>query len=272
MAGGDGKAPVFEIVRAGIAFARSNFALYLPAAALVSAINAVGGSLASIKGIPDAAAALVLTISFLANLSFTTFLLRLAVRGERDGFLGLKLGAEEGRLLLVSIATAAFGALIGVIGLFVVSSAVSIAARQSGVDLQAIAQDQEALAKVVAAQFSGQNGVVLWAIVALFIVGIAWIAARLAVAPAATVGERRMLILTTFPWTRGNAFRILAALAPFQVLSGALLLSSLAVQGAAPVVFLLDLVLNFAQLAFITPAMLGATAYLYKGFRPLDFR
>jgi hypothetical protein len=272
MAGSDGKAPVFEIIREGVLFARSNFTAIAPAAVAVTMINAVAGAVASIEAAPDALAAFVLSFSFLAHLSFTAFVLRLAVHQDRSGLLGLKLGAEEGRVLLVSVATAAVGALIGVIGLIVVSSAVGIAAQQSGVDLEAIRGDEAAVQAAVMQQFTGPNAPVLWLVVAAFGLAVAWFAARLAVAPAATIGERRMLIFSTFPWTRGNAFRIIAALAPFQILAGLLLLASMSVKGAPPMVFAADFLLTFVQLAAISPAMLGATAYLYKGFRPPDFR
>jgi hypothetical protein len=272
MAGGDGKAPVFEIVRAGIAFARSNFAIYLPAAAGVAVATALGRALTKVSAIPEAVSVVLAFAALLAELSFATFILRLAIHQDRSGLAGLKLGPDEGRVLVVILATFAIGILAGFVGLFVLSSAVTIAAQQSGVDLQTISGDREALEKVIAAQFAGQAAPLLWLVVAALFLAVAWIGARLSVAPAATVGERRVLILTTFPWTRGNAFRIIAALAPFQLLSLAPVLASGLLTGPVLTVFLGMLALNFVQLAFITPAMLGATAYLYRGFRPPDFR
>jgi hypothetical protein len=261
MASGDGKAPVGAAITAGVDFARANLAAVAPAAALVLAANLLAGALFGGNVAP------VLVTSILVGISYQAFLLRLAVRGDRSGLLGLKLGGDELRLLGVMGATFLPLLLLVIGGAIVLTSAATITASQSGIDLSKVT-DRAEMDALMQAELSGPHGVFIWTIFGVLFAAALYVVARLSIAPPATIGEGRMLAYSTFPWTRGNALRIIAALAPFAILSGlaSLILSSAASLG--PLGIVLQVAVTFVVSVALAPAQAGVTAFLYRGFRP----
>jgi hypothetical protein len=290
MATGEGKVPIRESALAGWRFMRSSLMVVAPAAGFIAVFNAAAQTLMDPAASPNTGLGWGLyIIAVLGTVAYTAFLLRLALREDASGFFGLKAGAEEGRVLGVGAAIAFLFIIMGTVSIFVVSLPIAASMVGESAQLQAAQTDPAAAEALVAKLFAGPGGL-LFAALLVFLVGLfAWVAARLSLASAATIGEGRMLAFSTFAWTRGNALRILAVLlvlaAPlaFATALGASLIGALigaafgdtdavftAKSGALMAHALFLFVAAFGQLLVVTPAIVGAQAYLYKGLRPAD--
>lgn len=126
---------------------------------------------------------------------------------------------------------------------------------------------------------TGPGQLVLWAL-GLSLVGLVFLLTRLTLFAPATVLEGRVLTFRTWGWTRGETVRIFAAgalvIVPLFLASFALGLVLAAGLGAAfggggasmAQLFGFNLGLALPMTLLATPAMVGLSAYLYRGLRP----
>lgn len=284
MASGDGKVPIDESVRAAYQFMTSSVGVLFPAAALVAVFAAAGQVLTSPASPNSGLGAIVFAVALIGNIAFVAFVLRLALREDASGFFGLRLGADELRVGAVTAILYAIIALMLVVFVIVGSFLAATLAMQSGVtpdQVKTEAGAQEYLKSLL----TGPAAPIFLLLIIAFFAGAAWLSIRFGVALPATIGERRIMMLSTFAWTKGNAFRILAAniivaVPPFLATAiVASLISAVlgAVTGAAsaaslslPALFVVQFVTQLGVLVAVTPAQLGLFAYLYKGLRPPD--
>ena len=282
MASGDGKVPIGESVRAAFAFMTSSIQVLFPAAAFVAVFSAAGQTLMNGAETAQGVGALLFVVSLIANIAFAAFVLRLAIHEDASGFFGLKLGADEARLVGLNMALWAIVAILIFTFIIIATFIFSALIVQSGVDPATLQNDQQKAAELVRTMMSGPAAPMFILLASALVALMLWLSVRLSLAMPATIGERRFKLLSTFGWTKGNSLRILAADAiivlPLAVavwiaasLVGSLAnaiggggQASISPLGAAVFQFVMDL----GVLAFITPAQLGLFAYLYKGLRP----
>jgi hypothetical protein len=286
-----GKVPILECVRSAWAFLVEHWRRFLPAAAVTAAIAQIGVVLAVLTASQGSAPQsalqaflgdlIVILPAALAGLVFAAAILRKAVRDEYIGRTGVTFGADEVRLLGAAVAMMCLFlpliALVAIVMFVVVFSRIAA----SDEALRALLADPEALNAAITAAL-GDSGAVAFSlfiliVCALFIV----LAARLYMINAATIGERRIVLLQTWSWSRGNVLRIIAAMIltvlPVMMLDNlvvsifAALTASTDGSGASlPLLLIVGFSVSFVTaLTSIPIIMLGAI--LYKGLRPRDF-
>jgi hypothetical protein len=276
-----GKVPILDAVKAGYAFLRANGRATAPAAVLGAAIYTAAEITGSGENV---ALALVFNLGAIVfGLVFTAFALRLALRQDGAGVLGLQFGKDESNLFGASLVVGFFMLIFVVVGFFLFSIAVAMVAQQSGVSVSDFQGDAAAAEEMFKTLFSGPGGPVLFGFAAVLLSAMLYLSARLSLVTAATIGERKLMAFTTWRWTEGNALRILAALflliLPVAFAVGTLagfLAASLGVQGSnfsegplparAVVLFLSGL----GQYAVLSPVVFGMLAHLYRGLRPAE--
>lgn len=276
-----GKVPVIECVVASWRFFFENWLRFMPAAAIVGIISGGVPVLLNSGMAATQRASLGLFVSFLisaaAGVFFAAAILRKAVREEYVPPTGLSFGADETRLLGVLGATA----LLFAPPIFLVSLLLAIAVfgriASSPEQLDALAADPEALERAITEALSTPAGMIIQ-VVGLVLVGVFLVvSARLAMVNAATLGERRIVFFQTWSWSRGNVFRVLAAVILtalptmiFNMILGSILAGSVGGQQSVMSAIVIDSALALiAALGSIPSIALGAQ--LYKGLRPPDF-
>lgn len=274
-----GKIPVMQVVKEAYAFFAANWVRLLPAAALAAAIAAGvtallgGGATVSLGG------ALISGIaSAVAGLTFAAAVLRLALRGEFVGPVGLTLGQDEFRLMGVAAGlTLAFAPPV-FLALMAFSFIIVGRMNLTPEDAQRMANDPEAMQRAIEDAL-GPGGLMMISIAILVgLLILFWVGARLFLVQAATMGERRMVAFQTWGWTRGNVsrviFSILLALMPPLLAATIITEVVWAAVGAAPTQPAYAAALAIASfvdlLAQIPAIALGAI--LYRGLRPPDFQ
>jgi hypothetical protein len=216
----------------------------------------------------------------LAMILFTAAVLRKAVRNEFSGPAGLSFGRDEINLLSV------YGCLLAIFALpvgfvaWVLDTFVFARIASSPEELSAILADTEKFNNALDGVL-GQGGLlalnVLIFAVAVFGI-VAWI--RFAMVNAATVGERRIVFLQTWNWSKGNVLRVLAALLMTNlpamlaaVILGEILFAIVtggAAAPSAPMAMVGAALIGFVSAVLSIPSIaLGAE--LYKGLRPPAF-
>jgi hypothetical protein len=264
-----GAVPVGEVVAASWRFLFANWRQFLPAALVTSGFSTIG----SLTGGPAMAALFLgLVLVVIAQLAFAASVLRKAVRSEVSGIAGLQFGADEMRLLGIALCT--FLLLLPPVFIFGTIFSVVMAGRlvAAGVDPQATEIAPEVFNKVMAETIATPAGML--AVAALFAVTF-YVSARLVMANAATIGERKIVFLQTWSWSKGNVLRVIGAMAltllPILFLNVVLALLTPAqpsggVVGVVLIVYLRSLI---GMLAGVPLIALGA--HLYKGLRPPNF-
>ena len=103
---------------------------------------------------------------------------------------------------------------------------------------------------------------------ALALVGI-WLGVRVALYPAATVAEKRLMVFSTWGLTRGQFWRIFAAIV--LVLSPTIVLTAVLTNAPLPnaVSQALRILLEVVNAFLEVPLVCGLYAYLYRGLRPI---
>lgn len=265
-----GKVPVSECASASWRFFADNWQKFLPAALVAAGFSTLG----SLVGGPTLAGLILgSVIVAVADLAFSASVLRKAVRNEYAGVAGLQMGADEVRL--VGVALCSFLILLPAVFVFGLMFSFAMAGRlvSAGVDPAATEIDPEVLNKVMIETLSTPAGAA--AAVALVAI-IIFVSARLVMTNAATIGERKIVFLQTWGWSKGNVLRVLGAMVltalPVVLVSlilGILLapLQSANAAGAVVISYVRTLVGMIASIPLIA---LGA--HLYKGLRPPDFR
>ncbi len=283
MATPPGKVPISESSAAGLKFLTDHWQKLLPASALMGVITAAYFlSLPSAQTPSSSGVGLFTSLIFLAGLIVVSAsFYRLAIHDEYPAPAGLAFGRDESNYFGASIwSSAPFVALIApvMIGSFAFLNA---AAKKAGYTLEQLLVDEKLAAQAVAA--NGGAGPLALVFLATMVV-IVWLFLRLSLAMPATIGERKIKVWSTFSWTKGNVWRILAAILllwlPLFILSQVVLsIFSLALgvnpgdaqAGKAPVSAALGIygfVTGAVSALLGTAPITGLLAFLYKGLKP----
>jgi hypothetical protein len=291
MANGSGQIPVLECARSAWQFLLRNGRRLAPAALIVALVAEAGpiiGLLASAPGAESASApafnaggVLSMIPGVLASLVFTAAILRLTIRDEFVGPTGLTVGADELRLLGVLAALFCIIVPFGALVYLVVSVAVISRLASSPEALQKLLDDPDAMSIALenALGPTGSAAFLLFMFVALGI--FIYVAARLFMMNAATIGERRMVMFQTWKWSRGNIFRMLGAIiltwfpaslidTMFYSFSAALFGGVASAENAAVTIPIFRIITTFVAAMLSIPSI-AVGAVLYKGLRPADF-
>jgi hypothetical protein len=280
-----GRVPVLESVREGFAFIARDWRGIIPIALIGAA------ALAPLQVWQQTAAARqdmvgVIGASMLAALVnvplLAAYFRRTVSRGEAP--LTLRAGADEANLAGATASVAFLGFIVAIIGALFIGMALAALLMRSGVD---VASFENLPPKEAAAAFTkalGADGLlVFFTLVAVFVAFLLWLTARLVLAYPATVVEKRMLIFSTWGWTKGHALAIVACLV--LVMAAALVLTWIAGQpigmlielvfgketlasAGTPANWLFSFVSGFLGNMFYLPAYAATAAYLYRGLRP----
>ena len=266
----DAQVPVIASVRAAFAFFTQHAMRFAPGAAVAGAAGLLV-SLALAAG-DLALTAGALLVSTLAAVAYRAALFRFAFTGDDRGLSGMRLGEDEGRLLLVTLLFYLFLALV-----FLVAAApvvlVTLGVIYGTADiatLEAAAGDQAATLEAMGPQAAATlrfGGILI--LILLIFVGV-----RLCLYEAATMAERRIVFLKSWPWTAGSFWRLFAAIVlatlpgfvAWNLLSaiGAALVQA----GAAPAGALFAFAGSFAGLWLGGMMGVGLLVFLYRGLRP----
>jgi hypothetical protein len=236
----------------GLAWRRAWLAMILTAAA-------AGQSLAA-TGHPDALLWRTLTAAGVLVASGALWRLGLDRSGAGPG--GLQAGRVELRLIAVTALSVLFMMVLATLA-FIVLIAFAYAAAASGHGF--VASDIATWAPAV----DGRGQVVVTAVAAVCLMALVWALARISLAAPATVVREQVQVLASWPITRGQSLRLLAASLIVSVVPGLLIIAPLAASGihAAPSLA----ARSVAALAFSgvwLPAMIGLMAYFYRRLDP----
>tara|TARA_R110000765_G_scaffold59735_2_gene115907 strand:+ start:133 stop:1023 length:891 start_codon:yes stop_codon:yes gene_type:complete len=151
-------------------------------------------------------------VTVIASLALSAACLRMAVLGDYSGWHSLKAGADEGRIFIVSLLVAALTLLVFIMAFMfwavVLGSIAAGAMSRAGIDPEAEGLELvDAMAYLGAADWA-VAGVAGLAAAALLV----WLSARLALALPATIANRKIMVLSAWSLSGGNAMRIAAAL------------------------------------------------------------
>jgi hypothetical protein len=276
----EGKVPVLESAKAGYAFMRGSLRAVAPAAALAAAVSALTEVAADTNRGP---LMLVVMLGFFAvSLAFTAFTLRLALNQDATGFFGLKAGQDEANLAGATVVAGFFYFIVAIPCFVAFMLAVGMAATRAKVSLDSIQGDPEAAAAALASIFAGPDAPMIWVVLLAVLVLLLWLMSRLSLASVATVGERRVMVFSTWEWTRGNAWRLLAAtmLVILPLMFAVTFISGFVsgllgvtptpegMKGPFAARAFVQLLQGFGQFLFVTPAISGLMVHLYRGLRP----
>jgi hypothetical protein len=269
-----GKVPIIECVVIAWRFFIGTWTRFVPAAIIVSIVS---GFAPFIGGGSPGGLLLSYAITAVAGAFFVAAVLRKAVRDEHVAPVGLTFGQDEVRLLgvlccmmlLLLPVIVPFGLIMAAIlaGRLV---ALGVDPNQAQVDPQVL---RTAMAETLATPAGGLTVMALGAV-------MIFVSARLIMANAATIGERKIVFLQTWSWTRGNVLRVIAAMlltvAPILIvalITGSLVEAAGSGQGASlpyTARIVAEIALAFmSTILGIAPIALGA--HLYKGLRPPGF-
>lgn len=281
-----GSVPVYQVMQAAYAFALANWRRLIPAAVILGLLVGSGEYLMMIsqaqgsspeQSVPGFLAGLIIQV--LAGTAYSACVLRLALRDEWIARLGLAFGADEFRLLGSALSVAFLVMPVILIAIMVLWSIALGPMIAAGGDPEAYATNPRGLFEAIAASLEPGHVAALVAVGGLALAVLLMIAARLAMVNAATIGERRIVVLQTWSWSRSNVLRILATLGwtlPPSIVA-AILVQGLFNLGLEPggepnslMVALLGAVSSTAQ-AIATLPTLAAGAELYRGLRPSGF-
>ena len=260
-----GKIPVMQCVGDAYAFAFANWGQFAPAAAIVGVL---GAATVLLNDTPIASLILML-VGTLAGAAFTASVLRKQLRGEVRGIAGLTVGEDEFRLIaaefLIGLMFVPVFFLLLMVGGAVLFGRLGL----SESELETLNTDPVALRAALASVVSAAD--IIW--LALIALPIAFVAAKFALVAPATIGERKLMILQTWSWTKGNTWRVVGAVAlasiPVVFVSGlamAFIEWSAASQASVAVVASLGLA-NFVAAVARIP-LIALSGILYNGLRP----
>ncbi|WP_022696630.1 hypothetical protein [Euryhalocaulis caribicus] len=269
-----GSVPIIQTVQAAYGFFVSHWLRAVPAALIAGLAGAVLAypSMAAPGSITPGLAFLSLVAGLAGFVVYQAALYRLALRPEDAGQFGVSFGSDELRLAGVIAALGLFVILVAIVAIFPLMLVVmSVAASDVGleaIESASIGADTNFISLLGPA--AGTIYIIgMIAIVAL----VVWVNVRLSLAMAATIAERRFVLLAAWGWTKGSALRIFAALVlallplflPL-VLVQSLLAPQIAAAGTGAVI--VSFVIQFISSATMGVVGAGLYAYLYKGLRP----
>jgi len=265
-----GKIPVMQVAREAYAFLGGNWARFAPAALIVAIVTVV----AQLFLLPMPGGILLApVVAALASVTYSSAVLRHAIRGEYSSPVGLQLGPDEFRMFGVWLGLALiFGPLAGVaiiVMLFMIVSRLNY----SEAELNALGADPNAFLQAVAEGVRPIDGLVFLAVCAVAI----YLSSRLTMVYAATIGERRMVAFQTWGWSKGNVGRVILAVLLaaipqfFAAIVNDRVVMAMGPGTSAPLLFVSAATLAWIGLIMSLPG-LALGAILYKGLRPPDFQ
>lgn len=272
---GTGQLPVLRVVRESFALAWAWRRLFLIGAGVLGLIGALArlaqGAAAGGEGLGP----IIVVIDLLATVFFTTAVLKFGVQGASPGPLSLDVGVDALRVLGVQLVSTLFVIIAAVPAVLVASVLISAVIAATGAPAPPTSGDP--FAWFVTLPPAAALGVGLSFLA--FLAAVGWVAARLSVAPAATIARGRMVILESWGWTKGEGLRILGAIALTTVPAlAALLALSAAVdgmsgggEGASPNLITAALggfAVGAAEALLLTLVGAALTVILWRGFDP----
>lgn len=260
--------PILRSVAAAYAFLISHWQRALIAAAPYTLVyilqlvlmQAVGETI----GNPLIAMAVFLLslVAVVASLALSAGCLRMAVLGDYSGWHSLKAGADEGRIFIVGLLVSALTLLVFIMAFMfwavVLGSVAAGAMSRAGVDPEAAGLE---LADAMA--YLGTADWVVVGAVGVIAAGVlVWLSARLVLAFPASIAQRKIMVLSAWSLSGGNAARIAAALlltaVPLLVLEAGLYELICAVLGSRPLYMPIPVGADQVN----APAMAAAEEYL----------
>ena len=207
--------PVLRSVFAAYAFFLVHWRKILIAGAPYTAAYAVQLAMMQLGAHNSGASLLVVMLSVVTlatSVALSAAALRLAVRGEMPGWLGLQFGRDELRVFAVTILIALLTAIVFVLVFLFWGTLFGTVAmgglERAGIDPEAAGFDL--------ADASAYLGAADWIVVGLAglacMAVVAWLSARLVLALPATIAHRRIQVMKAWPLSHGNGWRIAAAL------------------------------------------------------------
>ncbi|WP_300529976.1 hypothetical protein [Maricaulis sp.] len=224
-------------------------------------------------------------INLITSVALTSAMFRMAVRGDYSGWLHLKVGADEFRTFIVSVLmsvlTLVVFVLVFMFWLAFLSALVGGALSRAGIDPEASGFDLIEAMSYLTAMDAGVLIIAGLGCAAMMV----WLTARLSLALPATIDKQKILVLSIWPLSKGQAWRIAAAIllaslplllvevAIYEVLS--LLTGERLLSGTVTVADTMPQPAGFERLgeymrwfglmAFINyPVMSGLYAYIYR--------
>jgi len=249
----EGSAAIGRTVRAGLAG-------WAPGMRTCGAALAAGALLSLLpRALPPQIALLGLVIEFAAATLAYGALYRAAFDGPR-GWNGLRWGREEWRLLAVQLLiTVVMTVVMAVLFIVIVGVALGVA-RSTSPNFDATS------AEAWRAALSGPGAILAGLVPLASLALLAWIGLRLALAPAATIAQGRIQVLSAFGLTRGAVPLLVAGLmliAPAFVLAVALVYgrAMFGLSRAAPLAQLVSASLLFF---YLIPVWTAALVDVYR--------
>ena len=210
--------PILRSVFAAYAFFLVHWRAILIAGVPYTAAYAAQLAMMQVRAGGDAggAAGLVVVLLSVATLATSVALsaaaLRLAVRGEMPGWLGLQFGRDELRLFAVSILITLLTLIVFVL-VFLFWGTLFGTVAMSGLDRAGIDPEASGFDLADATAYMGATE---WVVVVLAgLAGLAivmWLSARLVLALPATIARQRIQVMKAWPLSDGKGWRIALAL------------------------------------------------------------
>ena len=152
-------------------------------------------------------------VMFGAEVACLTMALRLAVRNEYAGFMGVSIGADEGRLALANLMYSSLMFLVFLICGFLAFLTATVFLWSNLADPTVVETDPEAVEQALTAALQTPVGKLVAVVCAGFVVApLLWLYARLITFPAATIGMKKITIFQTWTWTKGHTLAVVAAI------------------------------------------------------------
>jgi hypothetical protein len=279
------RVPVLESVREGFAFVAREWRAILPLAVIGGV--AVGGvqiftDMARARQDMGAATLGMIGAIVVQVVLVAAFLRRALSHGEAP--LALRAGRDEANLLGTAFSLGFLYVIIAIFALLFTSMCLAALAAGSDIDLGALQTLAPEEAARRFAEALGADGLaVLLLLVIAFLALFVWIAARVVLAYPATIAEGRMIVFSSWGWTKGSGLRIstalvllflggvflgTVALAPFGVALDLAFGKGAQLNPSSPAHWILSLLGGLANTMFSTAPYAGMTAFLYRGLRP----
>lgn len=272
-----GKVPVVAVWRRSWAFLAAHWRMFVPAALAMAVISQIGRAATAMMGGGTAAVLdfAMLVPMILAGLMFSGAVLRKAARDEFVPPIGMTLSADEGRLLGVGASVTLLMMPAALLLMLVLSFTLMRSIASTPEEMEALAADPQALMQAIIDGL-GMGGLAAMTVVLLVLFSIAM--GLVALADAATIGEKRIMIFQAWSWMRGNVMRILGLFvltaAPIFVINTIVgeaimsLLLSLSGGSLSLLPYLLGLTLITFLNVLVSMPVSAMGALLYKGLRP----
>jgi len=251
--------------------------MFVPAALAMAVISQIGRAATAMMGggtAPVLDIAVVIPM-MLAGLMFSGAILRKAVRDEFTPPIGMALGADEMRLLGVGVSVTLLLMPIALLLMIALSATIMRSVAPTPEQMEVLAADPEAMMKAIVDAL-GMGGLAVMAAVVVVLFSIAM--GLVALADAATIGEKRIMIFQAWSWMRGNVLRVFGlfvlTVAPVMVVNVvvgeviASVLFSLSGGAVSLLPYLLTLTVITFLNALVSIPISAMGALLYKGLRP----